>query len=112
MRPSRRQQKELAYIYRAQLMVARRDRTCNPGRQSSAVSQGSPSQAVLAILGVLRRAATAADKLPRRVVGLNHKVIPNGSLPPAQNIYVRYIRRARWRFGAGYYIVPAGNVNS
>jgi hypothetical protein len=45
------------------------------------------------------------------VVGLDHRVIPNGSLPPAQHIYVRYIRRARWRFGAAYYIVPAGNVN-
>jgi hypothetical protein len=24
---------------------------------------------------------------------------------------VRYIRRARWRFGAGYYVVPAGDID-
>jgi hypothetical protein len=32
-------------------------------------------------------------------------------VPRVKQIYVRYIRRARWRFGAGYFIVPAGNID-
>lgn len=110
---SRTQRKEVIYLEKAQGTASRRDSACSPGpARGSTISQGSPSPALLSILGVLRRPATPVDRLPRRVVGVNHKVIPNGSLPSAQEIYVRYIRRARWRFGAGYYIVPAGNVNS
>lgn len=111
-KPTRDQQREEQYIFRAQSAVSRR---CSRGPTSPipqpTVSQGAPSQALLSILGVLRRPAQPTDKLPTRVVGLDHQVIPNGSLPPAKDIYVRYIRRARWRFGAGYYIVPADDVN-
>lgn len=112
--PSRRQTQELDYLYHAEGTAERRDRACQgvaPGNRTPTVSQGSPAPALLSILGVLRRPALPSDRLPTRVVGLQHTVIPNGSLPPARDIYVRYIRRARWRFGAGYYVVPAGNVN-
>jgi len=112
-KPTRDQQREEQYIFRAQSAVSR---SCSRGQASPlpqpTVSQGAPSQALLSILGVLRRPAQPTDKLPTRVLGRNHQVIPNGSLPPAKDIYVRYIRRARWRFGAGYYIVPAGDVNA
>ena len=110
--PTRTQQREEHYLYLAEGNAIQR---CDPSwgapNRQPTVNEGSPSPALLSILGVLRRPARPTDKLPTRVVGLDHRVIPNGSLPPVQNIYVRYIRRARWRFGAGYYIVPAGNVN-
>jgi len=111
--PTRDQQREEQYLFHAQAAAIRR---CSGGpagpRTQPTVSQGSPSQALLSILGVLRRPPQLTDKLPTRVVGLDHRVVPNGSLPPAKGIYVRYIRRARWRFGAGYYIVPAADVNA
>jgi hypothetical protein len=113
--PSRQQQQEVDYLYHATGDVDRSDHACRgtpPGqRRQFTVSNGAPPSALLSILGVLRRPAQPTDALPTRVVGLDHQVIPNGSLPPAKDIYVHYIRRARWRFGAGYYVVPAGNVN-
>jgi len=111
--PTRDQQREEQYIFRAQSAASRScaDGPTGPTIQPT-VSQGAPSQSLLSILGVLRRPVQPTDKLPTRVVGLDHQVIPNGSLPQAKDIYVRYIRRARWRFGAGYYIVPAGDVNA
>jgi hypothetical protein len=60
---------------------------------------------------VLRRPAQATDTLPVRVTYHPYRRDPQGSLPPAKDIYIRYIRRARWRFGAAYYLVPAGNIN-
>ena len=111
--PSRIRGQEVTYLLRAEVTAGRRDPACRlrPFNGQPTISQGSPDPSLLAILGVLRRPAAPADKLPTRVVGRNHTVIPNGSLPQAKQIYVRYIRRARWRYGAGYYIVPAGNVD-
>lgn len=111
--PSRRQVQEVNYLYRAQTTAFRHDPACEPQQdQHPTISQGSPSPGLLAILGVLRRPAQpTTDKLPVRVTYHPYKVAPKGSLPPAKDIYIRYIRRARWRFGAGYYIVPAGDVN-
>lgn len=110
--PTRAQRQEEQYLFRAQAAASRSCDVAGAGpRLQPTISQGSPSRALLSILGVLRRPARPTDKLPTRVVGLNHQVIPGGSLPPAKGIYVRYIRRARWRFGAGYYIVPAADVN-
>ncbi len=111
--PTRSQREEENYLYRAQGTAFR---GCGGGPAGVAsrpptISQGSLNPALLSILGVLRRSAQPTDKLPKRVVGRDHHVVPDGSVPPAQDIYVRYIRRARTRFGAGYYIVPAGNVN-
>lgn len=111
--PSRTRGQEVNYLIRAEITAGRRDPACQlrPLNRRPTISQGSPDPSLLAILGVLRRPAGPADTLPTRVVGRDHTVIPNGSLPPAKQIYVRYIRRARWRYGAGYYIVPAGNVD-
>jgi hypothetical protein len=111
--PSRTRGQEVNYLLRAEITAGRRDPACElrPFNGPATISRGSPDPTLLAILGVLRGPAGPADKLPTRVVGRDHRVIPNGSLPQAKQIYVRYIRRARWRYGAGYYIVPAGNVD-
>lgn len=110
--PSRRQAQEVNYLHRAETTAFRHDSACEPQQdQHPTISQGSPSPGLLAILGVLRRPAQPTDKLPVRVTYHPYKVASEGSLPPAKDIYIRYIRRARWRFGAGYYIVPAGDVN-
>jgi hypothetical protein len=121
LRPSPAQRTELALIYDAQQTVDRGDRTCrlalpdvgDPGRRPS-LSQASPGLATLAALGVLRRPAVPTDKLPPRILGAppNRLVFPNGTIPPAKDVYVRYVRKARHRYGANYYIVPVGNINS
>lgn len=56
--------------------------------------QGAPSNALLSILGVLRRPATPADALP------------SGVHPGVGEIYVHYVRRARVIDGTSYYIFP------
>ena len=113
--PSRRQQQELQYLFRANGAVQRRDRACQgvarPPLVKPTLSQGSPGGAVLSILGVLRRPAAPADKLPPRITYNPYRRDPNGTLPPVKDIYVRYIRYARHRDGANYYLVPAGDVN-
>lgn len=111
--PSRTRGQEVNYLIRAEIAAGQHDPACQrrPLNRRPTTSQGSPDPSLLAILGVLRRPARPTDKLPPRVVGRDHTLIPNGSLPPAKEIYVRYIRRARWRYGAGYYIVPAGDID-
>jgi hypothetical protein len=120
--PSRTQRREIAYLYNAQEAATRRDQVCNgdrslpsfgdPGRRPS-LSQAAPSDATLAILGVLRRPAVPSDKLPPRLIGAppHQQVYPNGTIPPVKDVYIRYVRKARHRFGANYYVVPAGDVN-
>ena len=109
----------MTYVDKAQTVVFLHDRTCgrppagidDPGRTPS-LSQGSPSASTLAILGVLRRPAVPSDRLPPRIIGPpNRRVYPDGTVPPVKDVYVRYIRKARHRFGANYYLIPAGNVN-
>jgi hypothetical protein len=120
--PNRTQRQEITYLYDAQEKAARRDQVCNsdrslagfgdPGRRPS-LSQAAPRAATLAILGVLRRPAVASDKLPPRVIGAppHQHVYPDGTIPPVKDVYIRYVRKARHRFGASYYVVPAGDVN-
>lgn len=57
--------------------------------------QGSPGPALLSILGVLRRRATSADALP-----------PGAGPGFGDDIYVRYVRRARVVAGTTYFIFP------
>jgi hypothetical protein len=70
---------------------------------------------MLAILGTLRRAQTAADQLPPRKIRNGPHSKPRtyryGTYPPVAGIYARYIRFARHHDGANYYLVPAENVN-
>jgi hypothetical protein len=119
---TRTQRKELNYVFAAQAAVARRDQACgsdrslaslgNPARRPS-LSQAAPSAATLSTLAILRRPALASDKLPPRVIGAppDHHTYPNGTIPPVKDVYIRYVRKARHRFGANYYVVPAGNIN-
>jgi hypothetical protein len=112
--PSRRQQGELDYLFRANGAVQRRDPACQgvpPRLVKPTLSQGFPSAALLSILSILRRAAGPGDELPPRITYNPYQRDPNGTLPPVKDIYARYIRYARHRDGANYYLVPAGNVN-
>jgi hypothetical protein len=118
--PNPSQRAALALIYGAQETVTRSDPAClvpesdlgNPSRRPS-LSRGSPSPSTLAVLGVLRRPAVASDKLPPRLIGAppNQRVYPDGTIPPVKSVYVGYIRKARHRYGANYYVVPAGDIN-
>ena len=114
--PTKRQRHEENYLYTAFAAVARQDRACSlvssALTQRATVSQGSPSQALLSILSILRRPARATDRLPVRITYHPYTRDPTGSLPPLKGVYVRYIRRARWRYGAGYYVVPAADANA
>jgi hypothetical protein len=62
---------------------------------------GKPSEALLSILGVLRRPATPADALPAKI----RSSLLDG--PPGREIFVNYIRRARVTAGViGYWVYP------
>ena len=121
--PNRTQRQEITYIYDAQDNTARQDQVCDsdrslagfgdPGRRPS-LSQAAPSASTLAILGVLRRPAVPSDRLPPRLIGSppHQHVYPDGTIPPVKDVYIRYVRKARHRFGANYYVIPAGDVNN
>jgi hypothetical protein len=71
-----------------------------PSRCAAATSkllQGAPSKSLLAILGVLRRPATAADRIPKNL----------GLSGAGGNAFVRYVRRTRVVNGSPYFIYPA-----
>jgi hypothetical protein len=71
-----------------------------PSRCTAAASkmlQGAPSSSLRAILGVLRRPATAADQIPS-----NLHLFGAGS-----GAFVHYVRRTRVVDGSPYYIYPA-----
>jgi len=116
------QRKQLVYVMKADGTTSRRDRACapvpgligDPGRKPS-LSQGSPTASILATIGTLRRPETPADRLPPRKIWDGPNSTPRtyryGTYPPVTGIYARYIRYARHRDGANYYLVPAQNVN-
>jgi len=114
--PTSRQRHEENFLYEALAAVTRQDQACSlvssALTQRATVSQGAPSQMLLSILGVLRRPGQATDRLPVRITYHPYRRDPTGSLPPLKGVYVRYIRRARWRYGAGYYVVPAADANT
>jgi hypothetical protein len=85
----------------------------NPGRLAD-LSSGAPSQATVTTLATLSRPARSSDRLPPRIIGAapNRQTYPDGTYPAMKGIYVRYIRKARHRFGANYYLVPAANANT
>jgi hypothetical protein len=59
------------------------------------LSDGAPSRSLLSAFGVLRRPATAADRLSQSDYTLRFRVV-----------YGRYIRRARVIDGTSYYLIP------
>ncbi len=109
------------YVMKAQGIADRTDPACatsapNPAPSARpSLSTGTPSTTLLSILGVLQSPQTASDRLPPRKIWhgphSTPHVYPYGTYPPAKGIYAGYIRKARSRFGASYYIVPAANVN-
>jgi hypothetical protein len=116
------QRKQINYVMRAHGTTLSRDRACAPNprglgdpSRTPSLSPGSPTAAMLAIIGTLRRPQTPADRLPPRKIwnGPRSKphTYPYGTYPPVTGIYARYIRYARHRDGANYYLVPAQNVN-
>jgi hypothetical protein len=116
------QRKQIDYVMKVDGTASRRDRACapvpgglgDPGRKPS-LSQGSPTASMLAIIGTLRRAESPADRLPPREIWdgphSRPRSYPYGTYPAVAGIYARYIRYARHRDGANYYLVPATNVN-
>ncbi len=107
-------------VTKAEETADRRDSACqpqiaglgDPGRAPD-LSSGAPSRATLATLATLARPARSSDRLPPRIIGPpNRRVYPYGTYPPMKGIYVRYIRKARHRFGANYYLVPAADANT
>lgn len=119
---SGRQHRQINYVMKAEGTTLRRDGACaatspapgDPGRKPS-LSQGSPDASTLASLGTLRRPQTPTDRLPSRKIWhgphSTPRTYPYGSYPAASGIYSRYIRYARHRDGANYYLVPAEDVN-
>lgn len=92
-----------SYLNAAYRETVSRDPACarpvrgfGPG--TGTVSEGAPSRALLSVLGVLRRPATSADRLPPRV--------GNGTFGSDSIVYTRFIRRARVVDGVAYYVVP------
>jgi hypothetical protein len=70
---------------------------CAQRPNQGGVVRGAPGQALLATLGVLRRAATPADRLDLRSLGLGG---------PGMTIYADGARRGLIAGGSTYYIVP------
>jgi hypothetical protein len=95
-----RQQQEFNYIRAANRKAFRTAACPETTRDAPRLNYRSPSPALLSILGVLRRPATTADRMPRSfLTSLN-----------ASGIYVRYIRLARVADGVSYYIVPVATL--
>jgi hypothetical protein len=97
------------FVQNAIDLVTARDRACrNPlssGRSGrGSFSQGTPPAAMLAAYAVLRRPASTIDHPSKG------RVFTHGPPPGVRDVYVRYIRRAQYRYGGGYYLIPAGHV--
>lgn len=88
------------YLNAAYQTTVKRDPACGLTPRdrggTTTVSDGAPSRALLSAFGVLRRPATAADKLPQNDY-------EDGLL---RVVDVRYIRRARVVNGVSYYLIP------
>ena len=110
---SRQQQaRELSYINAAMTATVKKDHACAFGGDLNpsgpAISEGTPSAQMLSVLGVLRRPATAADRLPPGFYRHGHLLAARIS----SGVYVRYIRLARIENGVSYYIVPTARIGS
>ncbi len=94
------------YIFKAEMAANRHDPGClnrrSPGR--SMISEGRPSQAMLDAFAIFRRPQQPTDRLPRGAV--------SGAGGTVRGIYVHYVRRAQYRYGGGYYLIPAADVNA
>ena len=93
------------YLGQAQRANNRRDPACSPTRVSSVrgavFSLGRPDAALMAAFAVLDHPRTQEDAIPG---GLKH------GIGGVRGIFVRYIRRSQYRFGGGYYLIPAAHI--
>jgi hypothetical protein len=86
--------RDFKYI-RAATLSTQRSAVCRArGAQPPAVIRGAPGAALTSSLAVLRRAASAADRLPPHAV------------EGTDGVYAGAARRARVLHGATYYLVP------
>jgi|SRR5579863_2503022 len=76
--------------------------SCATTKHTGKAVQGPPSRALLSLLGVLRRPATAADALPASV----SKLLLDTGLGPASTIFINYVRRARVIADTSYWVYP------
>jgi hypothetical protein len=93
--PPRRLHRELSYIAGATRSVLR-SQACQLQQPSgTSTIHGAPGAALVSVLGVLRRPATAADRLdPAMLAG-------------TPDVYAGHTRRALTADGVSYYVVPA-----
>lgn len=104
---------EYGAIAAANRTTAARDRACSsvPIKTVPVTSTGSPDHALTSILGVLRHAATPADRFSVKAPVLPGEGPggPIGSRPPTgEAVYMNASRRARRVLGVTFYILPAG----
>jgi hypothetical protein len=92
------------YITKAQTYVMTHDAGCSRlvTSRMRRISEGTPSQALLSAYGIFRRPVAPTDRPPRGYgTGVNSFV---------RGVFVRYVRRAQYRYGGGYYLTPAADV--
>ena len=97
------------YIERSINRGQKRDRKCDSGPvgpRGGTISNGTPSRAMLSVLGVLRRPATPQDVLPSQWFSRGRLIFS----PGATDVYIHYVRLARVVNGVSVFIVPAGKV--
>jgi hypothetical protein len=93
------------YVLQAQVYVASHDAGCSLSSSPAThrtFSDGAPSRAMLSAFGIFRRPAVPTDRPPRGY--------GDGASVNVRGIFVKYVRRAQYRYGAGYYLTPAANV--
>ena len=99
-------QRQARYVNTALFGVGEKEPACslvpqpNPG--GAAISQATPNAALLSALHVLRRPASQADRLPAPIYRAGRALL----VGEPNEVYVRYIRRARTVNGVGYYLIP------
>ena len=65
--------------------------------------------------GCRPRSTTTARKFGSTRTGSRRRSVPRGDQAcdrPLKGVYIRYIRRARVRYGAGYYLIPAADADA
>ena len=77
-------------------------RSASPCSKAKPFIAGAPSQALLSILGVLRRPATAADELPMSI----KRALTTSFRFSGVEVFTDYVRRAGVIAGTAYYVMP------
>lgn len=96
------------YLGEAQRANKKRDPACSANRASKArrvpvFDLGRPDAAILAAFSVLDRPQEPQDVIP----GVRWRSFFGGG----RGVFLRYIRRSQYRFGGGYYLIPAAHIS-